>query len=220
MCFSATGSFVVSGVIAGIGIASVRQEKAPSHRMLAVIPLLFAAQQVAEGVVWLTMDRPGLRVVHHAAIATFLAFALVLWPAWVPLSLRMIERSPSARSRLTVLSAMGAVVAACAAVILMRGRPEAAVVGHSLTYSYAAPGPSIVLALYLPAYVVPSLLPFFVSTMSKAKLMGVVLTVALIATFLIKREALTSVWCFFAAIFSVVVVLGISADHRLTVKVA
>jgi hypothetical protein len=100
----------------------------------------------------------------------------------------------------------------------IRGGPTAEVAGHSIAYSYKATGPARVLAFYLPMYVIAAVLPFFVSTMNKARIMGGVLAVALVATFIIKRQTLTSVWCFFAAILSVVIVLGISAQHRLTIK--
>jgi len=50
--------------------------------------------------------------------------------------------------------------------------------------------------------------------MEKAKLMGVVLVGALVATFIIKRETLTSTWCFFAAILSGIIVLSLAAEQR------
>ena len=50
--------------------------------------------------------------------------------------------------------------------------------------------------------------------------MGTVLVLSLLATFVIERQALTSVWCFFAAILSVLIVLSISRDHRLIIKPA
>jgi hypothetical protein len=37
---------------------------------------------------------------------------------------------------------------------------------------------------------------------------------------MIERQALTSVWCFFAALLSVLIVLSISKDHRLVIKPA
>jgi hypothetical protein len=220
MCFSATASFTVAGALAGIGAVSVSREKEPSHRMMAVVPLLFAAQQVAEGVVWLTLERPEHHLLHRLAVAAFLGFAQVVWPAWVPLMLRAVERNPRRRKWLGVLSGVGVAVSLGAAIILFRGRPEAYVAGHSVSYGYVLPGRAVVLGLYLPMYFIPSVLPFFVSTMSKAKLMGIVLIAALVASYLIKRQTFTSVWCFFAAILSVILVLGISADRRLTIKVA
>src|SRR5579871_7068847 len=104
MCFSATGSFGVASVIAGIGAVALTQDKPPSHRMLAAVPLLFAAQQVAEGVVWMTIHQPDDAGLQRIAVALFLGFALVGWPIWVPLSLFLAERNRRRKRILAVLS--------------------------------------------------------------------------------------------------------------------
>lgn len=220
MCFSATGSFGVAVGIAGIGAVAISRAPPPSHRMLAAIPLLFAAQQAAEGIVWMTITHPSHPWVQSLAVAVFLGFALVFWPIWVPVSLFVAERNRTRRRVLSVLSWIGLVVGGYASVLLIRGRPVAHVARHSIAYSYVERGPALVLALYLPGYVLPTVVPFFVSTVSRAKLMGTVLIVSLLATFLIERQALTSVWCFFAAILSVIVVLSIDKDHRLSIESA
>ena len=220
MCFSATGSFGVAAVIAGIGAVALTQDKPPSHKMLAAVPLLFAAQQVAEGVVWMTIDHPADARAQGIAVALFLSFALVGWPIWVPISLYAAERNPRRRRVLAVLSWTGVAVGLYATVLLLRGQPTAHVAGHSIAYSYKERGPALVLALYLPGYVLPTVVPFFVSTISRAKIMGAVLVLSLLATFVIERQALTSVWCFFAAILSVLIVLSIGRDHRLIIKPA
>jgi hypothetical protein len=220
MCFSATGSFGVAAVIAGIGAVAVTQQKPPLHKMLALVPLLFAAQQVAEGVVWMTIGHPAHASLHRIAVALFLGFALVGWPMWVPISLFVAEGNPRRRRTLAVLSWIGVVVGVYATVLLIRGRPTAHVAGHSIAYSYKDRAPALVLALYLPGYVLPTVVPFFVSTISRAKLMGTILVLSLLATFVIERQALTSVWCFFAAILSALIVLSLSRDHRLIIKPA
>lgn len=150
----------------------------------------------------------------------FLAFALVVWPTWVPLALWSAEASPRRRRALSVLARLGAGVAIYAAVILIRGPPTARVAGHSIAYSYAETGPALVLALYLPMYVLAAVVPFFVSSLSKARIMGIVLALALLATFIVERQTLTSVWFFFAAILSLCIVVGISDEHRLAIKPA
>ncbi|HTB56540.1 MAG TPA: DUF6629 family protein [Polyangia bacterium] len=220
MCFSATGSFGVATVIAGIGAVAITQPKPPSHRMLAAVPLLFAGQQVAEGVVWMTIGHPSQAGLQELAVALFLSFALVGWPMWVPISLFVAERDPGRKRALAVMAWIGVAVGVYAAVLLVRGRPTAHVSGHSIAYSYKEHGPALVLALYLPGYVLPTVVPFFISTISRAKIMGTVLVLSLLATFLIERQALTSVWCFFAAILSVLIVLSIGKDHRLIIKPA
>lgn len=75
MCFSATGGFGVAAVIAGIGAVALTQDKPPSHRMAAV-PLLFAAQQVAAGIVWMTIEHGAEGSLQAIAVALFLGFAV------------------------------------------------------------------------------------------------------------------------------------------------
>jgi hypothetical protein len=218
MCFSATGSFGAAALLAGIGTFSLAQDKLPSHRMLAAVPLLFAVQQVAEGVVWMTIDHPTLRWVQVLAVAVFLAFALIIWPTWVPLSLLLAETHPRRRKVLRVLAGVGFFVALGAGAILIHGGPTAHIEGHRMAYTYAEIGSSRVTSVYLPLYVIPAVFPFFVSTLQKARLLGGVLAVALVATFLIERETLTSVWCFFGALLSGVIVLAVAAEHRLAMS--
>jgi hypothetical protein len=220
MCFSATGSFGVAAVLAGVGVVSVAQKKVDAHRLLSATPLLFAVQQVAEGMVWHTINDPAQETIHLVSVAVFLGFALVVYPTWSALSLFVAEKNPRRRKALGVLLAFGVGVSIYAAALLIQQRPIARISGHSIAYSYSETGSPLVLALYLPGYVIPTVVPFFVSTMNKAKVMGTVLAIGLVATFIIKRQALTSVWCFFAAVMSGVIVLSIAAEHRLEVIAA
>lgn len=208
MCFSATASFGVAAVLAGAGVVAAAQKKPDGLGLLAATPLLFAAQQVAEGMVWRTIGNPEQATIQAVSAAVFLGFALVLYPVWSPLALLLPERDPRRRKLLGGLLVFGACVSLYAGALLFRNPPVARVSSHSITYSYGKIGGPLLLALYLPGYVLPTVVPFFVSTIHKAKLMGGILVFGLLATFLIKRQALTSVWCFFAAVMSGVIVLG------------
>lgn len=220
MCFSATGSFSVAAVLGGLGTVSFAQKKADAHRVLAATPLLFAVQQMAEGMVWRTINAPEHSTLQALSVAVFLGFALVVYPTWSPLALFLAERNRRRRRVLGVLLAFGACVSTYAAVLLLQQRPVARIASHSITYDYSRVGNALVLALYLPGYVLPTVMPFFVSTMNKAKLMGTVLAIGLVATFVIKRQSLTSVWCFFAAVMSGVIVLSIAAEHKIELLAA
>src|SRR5690242_19077182 len=127
MCFSPTGSFVLSGVLASVGVVSVTQNSSRHQRMFAATPFLFAAQQASEGVVWLTVKGGGDSSLLRVAVIAFLGFALVVWPVWVPVSLRRIERNAGRRRTLTVLSWVGAGVSVSAAFLLALWRPVAAI---------------------------------------------------------------------------------------------
>ena len=73
MCFSATGSFALSGVLAGIGTVSVARNASKQTAMFASIPLIFAAQQAAEGIVWLTISGGAHAVAQRLSASAFLA---------------------------------------------------------------------------------------------------------------------------------------------------
>ena len=204
MCFSATGSFAAAGVLAGIGVTCVARNEIRSMRMFAAVPLLFAAQQVAEGVVWLTIGENPPGGVARLAVVVFLGFALVVWPAWLPSALRLPEEDPRRRRILAALSWSGIATAAVAAILLARGSPSAHVSNHSIAYDFASGAPNGNV-LPLLCYVVPTVVPFFVSTLSLARVIGVVLFGSLVITIVFQRQELTSVWCFFAALLSAMI---------------
>lgn len=49
MCFSASVSFSAGAVLSVIGVATLRQVKRPAEILFAATPILFALQQIAEG---------------------------------------------------------------------------------------------------------------------------------------------------------------------------
>lgn len=206
----------MAGVLTGIGARSVATASDDSQYLFAAIPLGFAAQQAIEGTVWLRITSPSDHLLLRAAVFSFLAFALVIWPMWVPLSLRLLERDDARRRWLGWLTAVGVVVAAVAVWLLVWWEPHARVDGHSLRYSFGGHTNTAVHVALIVAYVIPTLLPFFVSTEDLSKVFGTALIVAMGITVLIRREALTSVWCFFAAGLSVVVLVSIRRRTRAT----
>ena len=48
MCFSTEASFISGAVLSIIGIATIKKAQTPAQIIFAVIPLLFAVQQIAE----------------------------------------------------------------------------------------------------------------------------------------------------------------------------
>lgn len=214
MCFSATGSFAVSGALTGLGVASIVRNQSPSLRMFAATPLVFAAQQATEGAVWLTMGSATHETLHQVTIYAYLFCALVLWPTWLPWSLRLAERAPGRRRPLTAIAIVGALFSACALYTLVHGKPSVGMAGHSLSYHFGGGGAFPLPLLYFLAYALPTVVPLFVSTVRLSRTIGTWLIVSLGATVLIQRHALTSVWCFFASILSGVILLSVEQERR------
>jgi len=213
MCFSATGSFAISGVLTGVGAASIARNSSKPHRMFAAIPLIFAAQQAAEGTVWLTMDGAHPTLLR-LMVGIFLGVALIVWPTWLSFALRLVEKNPARRRALGALFWAGTIVALYATVFLIRFPPVARIAGHSIRYDYVTGTDRQSHLFYLLAYSVPTVVPFFVSTVSMARAIGVMLVVSLVATVVVERDALTSVWCFFAAILSGLILVAVAREQR------
>jgi hypothetical protein len=210
MCFSAAASFSLAGVLTGIGALSLSQSS-PATRLFAATPLIFAAQQAAEGTVWATMGSGRHATLHAAAINAFLAVALVVWPAWAPLATQRMERVAARRHALTQLTWFGLAVALGAAWMLSQRQPIARVTSRSIRYDYPGTDITLLHALMVVAYIVPTTLPFFLSTGRMARLVGGALILSVVVAVVVERDAFTSVWCFFAAVLSCLIVLVV---HR------
>jgi hypothetical protein len=219
MCFSAAGSFSVAGGLLGLGSVAVGRSQRPSGRLFAAIPLGFAVQQAAEGVIWVTIDH-GPSAVQGFATAVFLSFAFIAWPLWVPLALRAMEPSRSRRRILGALSVLGAAVSLGALILMFRWQPFAVVAGHHIRYDYRSPDSWSGHQLLVALYAVPTVAPFFVVTGRFVRAIGATLVGSLLLTFVFEREALVSVWCFFAAILSVQILAMVTAPRPIVMATA
>ena len=113
------------------------------------------------------------------------------------------------------LTWLGLAVAAAAVVLLTRSRPLAVVAGHSIRYHRSGRAAGWLEGLVLMAYFAPTILPLFVSTAPLARVIGVVLAMSLVLTALIQHNAMTSMWCFFAAILSGLIWVAIGRSEFL-----
>jgi len=92
MCFSANASFGAGVILTVIGVASIKKCHHPYMLLFASIPLLFGIQQIAEGILWVTLPQPDNVNIKKAAKYSYLVFAQVLWPIWVPISIMLMEK--------------------------------------------------------------------------------------------------------------------------------
>lgn len=207
MCFSAGASFSSAALLVSVGAATMLGNKLKSQRMLTMVPLLFGIQQAAEGIVWVTVGQN--TVIHQIGIVTFLTFALIVWPSWVPWSIFFIEKNEKRKTILQIIGWIGIGVSLVATSMLLGSNPKAYVTGHSMGYSLLNLHRSFSPNFEFVAYVTPALLPFFISSLRMVKVAGILLLISVIITQIINKEASTSIWCFFAALISFYITMNI-----------
>ena len=205
MCFSATASFGASAVLGVVGVATLTKVQTRSHVPFAAIPLLFGIQQASEGMLWVMLGDSAYISYQHIPTFIFLLFAQVVWPVWVPFSIMLVEKDQKRKRLLKSLTIIGAAVSAYLAYCLIVYDVHAEIAGHHIHYF---------LDFHLAmvwfggiAYFIPTVLPPFVSSERRMRLLGVTILISYIFTTLFYREYLLSIWCFFAAVLSGIVFL-------------
>jgi hypothetical protein len=213
MCFSAEASFTAGAALVPAGVYCVSRALSRNARylLLALVPLAFAAQQFAEGMVWTGLLREDSHLVQQASIV-FLFFALAFWPIWLPLSLAVGERRPGMRLFLGFLTVVSLVWLWL--VVPLATEPErwltTRVVHHSVRYEIdELPAfQALPRAAWRLGYLGFVCLPLFLALPGGAgdrrgALVAGILVAALFAvSYFAFWYAFASVWCFFAAILS------------------
>jgi hypothetical protein len=199
MCFSASVSFGAAAVLGVTGAATLTKVRALHELPLASVPLLFAAQQAIEGILWRTV--PDGRD-HTTALATlFAAISLIVWPLLIPIAASLVEREPARRLAMLFLVPAGIGVSINYAAIMLVRPYRAWPVGHALTYVNNHPISPVMLGIYILCACIPPLL----SASRALNLFGVIVIAGLVVTFLAFYESFISVWCFFASMASLTI---------------
>ena len=198
MCFSATASFAAAAVIGATGLATMTQAKSRSDLPLASVPLVFAAQQAIEGMLWLTV--PAGHAAGRGWASAFALIALAVWPLLTPLAVGLVELSRRRRRVILALLLPGAVAALYATLTIITHPYQAWPDRHALTYINNDPYPPGLAALYLVAVAAPPL----ASTNPWLKGFGLVILLGRMIAFAAFFVDFVSVWCFFAALASLV----------------
>lgn len=110
MCFSAGASFGAGIVLSAIGMASIKNVKSLPQLVFASIPLMFAAQQITEGLLWITLRDPSFVSIQKNLTYVFLFLAQVTWPVWIPISILFLDTGTKYKWIQKVFVFMGVVI--------------------------------------------------------------------------------------------------------------
>lgn len=199
MCFSATASFTAGAVLSVVGVATIKKAKTKRQLPFAVIPLLFGVQQIIEGLVWLSFGA-GTPFLAQIATYSFVFFAYILWPVFVPFSILLLERNAYRRKVLIVLQSIGIGVAGYFLYFMTQNPIASRIVCDSVAYT----NPHGYGAIFVTGmYVLVTCLSCLVSSHRRINILGVLLVISLGVAYHAYTATYTSVWCFFAGILSI-----------------
>ena len=211
MCFSASASFGVSAVLMATGLVSLKKTQLRSQIPFAAIPIIFSIQQFIEGLLWLSLTNSNYISWHKPATNIFLIFAQVVWPIWVPLSMMLLEQDVKRKKIISTLLSIGIVISAYLSFCILNYRVDSSIKTHHIHYDLDFPHYNLLINLSGVFYFIPTVIPGFVSSVKKMNIIAITLLASFIFTKIFYAENVISVWCFFAAPISIIVLYIIAA---------
>jgi len=214
MCFSIKSSFILGSVLITMGIiARIRVQKQLRMHLLATIPILFGIQQYAEGFVWLSLSTEFFASYGFIARTLFLSFAIIIWPVVSGLALYLIEPNRKHKQILLIPISIGCIIALYGIYPIFMQPTQATIVDHSILYIFYEP-PFYLYSVYSICYLISTIAPLFISTVTGMRQAAVALSLAGLFAFLFKKATFGSIWCFFAAFLSLLILLLLPRNAR------
>ena len=202
MCFSATASFTAGIGLLVIGAVTASRATRRAELPFALIPALFGVQQLIEGGLWLTFpDKAPLA--NEALTHLYSFFSHVLWPIYVPIAVLLLEPEAWRRKLLMLIAVAGAAVGLYLLYFLVTEPIVSEIVGRHISYQ----SPHFYVAAVVTLYVLATCVSSFVSSCKTIRWFGAATFVALLAAYAFYAFWFISVWCFFAAALSVIVLV-------------
>ena len=202
MCFSATASFTAGAALLAIGGFTMRQISRPAELPYASIPALFGIQQLVEGSLWLTFPNGGSHL-NDILTHIYALFSHIFWPIFVPIAVLLIETEAWRRKLLCLSAAAGAVSGLYLAYFWLMDPTTSLVMEDHILYV----SPHFFIGPILALYIVGTCGSPLVSSHPSVRWFGLAVGASLLTAYVFYAFWFISVWCFFAAIISVTVLL-------------
>ncbi len=204
MCFSAEASFG-SGVILSIaGAIALNKTRTKSQIPFAAIPLLFSVQQFAEGFVWTAFRSNDVASWIIPSSYIFLVFALIIWPVWIPLSVWLLEKNPIRKKILFYSLMVGTFFALVLLFYLTRYPVDVSTDYYHIKYTFHSPFDFPLISKFL--YLTSTVFSLLSSGTKNIRWLGAIILASYTLSILFFYENVVSVWCFMAAIASILII--------------
>jgi hypothetical protein len=215
MCFSPGADAIVGGIVVVVGLDALRRVREPRQIPLAALPLLFGLHQLDEAFVWLGLQGRVSESLGRVAVWVYVLFALAALPVLVPIAVLAVERSHARRLALAVLAALGTGVGVLLAVSIFRGSVNAVIDGRHIAYNVSALSQGRELT---GLYVVAACGALVVCSHRDLAVLGLMNLVAVPVLMWMTVSGFISLWCFWAAIVSVVINVHLRRSAGLTFR--
>ena len=209
VCFSAAASFTAGAALTAVGGLTLRKSMGKAELPLALIPLLFGVQQLTEGLVWLSLNND-LDLLKIWATYLYSLFSHVLWPIFVPFAFLLVEAKRWRRTAIGIFLVLGLGVGLYLLYFLVRFPVTTHVHGRSIFYD----SPHFYIAGVLVIYLLATCVSGLFSSHWCIKVFGVLAFVLAVAAYLISVQTFVSVWCFFAAVLSLLIYVHFSGPMQ------
>lgn len=203
MCFSPEASFTAAAVITSVGVISLKKARTSSYKLLACIPLFFGLQQFVEGFVWLSLLYERFAYLQNISAIGFVIFAWIIWPFWIPMVMGRIEYDNTRKKVIKYILYLGVFVSLVLTYTLVFRNVKAEILDCSIIYNFDVS--TNIHAFFGALYLIVTVVPTLVSKVPKVWLLGVMNILAYAGTKLLISDRILSIWCYFAAITSMIV---------------
>ncbi len=199
MCFSAPVSFLASGGLLAVGLATIKYPKTTGEKLLASFPFLFSIQQFLEGTLWMVLARKWPTGLEWIAMNGFLFFAFLVWPFYIPLTAHLLENNEKRKKWTGLFFIFGALLSISMFFGYIQIEKFASISNLHIDYCM----PLIEQGLINLIEICYLVLVIGILLFSSRKRLKLTLTIGLISYFVAQffyKQFFISVWCFFCTV--------------------
>lgn len=205
MCYSASASLTGSAILATMGVYTLKKISGKEEIFLASVPLFFGIQQGIEGLLWVSINASNHHQFNSYLAAVFLFFAYCFWPIWVPVSSYFIETNPMKKKIIFLIGVIGTLVSIKLSYYLfIFFEVEPKIISNSIYYFVTTSKENFLLASLYIGVICGS---FFISSHLILRVLGLCWFVSSVFSLAFYYNNFTSVWCFYSAILSMIIIL-------------
>ena len=205
MCFSATASFGSAAVLLIIGGFCIKNSETGPQRLLSSIPLMLSVQQFLEGILWISFLNPEYSEWCKSATYGFLIFAQIVWPFFIPFSIMLMEKEQKRRKILLFLTIIGSVQALFLGYGMLMYAFSSEILHSHIRYNLDFPPANRWFGGVL--YIIATGVSPFISSIRRLRFVGIIVLCSYLFTRVLYGQNVISVWCYFAALISFVILV-------------